>query len=67
MEVEPSQEVTGGLTGSTDFGLDKMAVIADKVEMHARKEGRISYRELLVYIKQCGMLTTEQLRDEYIK
>ena len=64
--VEPGQEVTGGLTGTDSFDLNRTQVVCDRVESHARRQGRVSHRELIVFIKQLGQLSVNELRDEYI-
>ena len=56
VEIEPSQEVTGGLTGQSGFDVDRVSLVCDKVEQYTKKQGRVSYKELLIFIKQIGIL-----------
>ena len=49
--VEPSVEVTGGLSGARDFDFDRIVQVCDKVEAHVRRQGSYSHRELLIFIK----------------
>ena len=65
-DVEPGQEVTGGLTGTDLFDLNRIETVCERVAARARQQGRISHREILIYIKQLGELNTDQLRDEDI-
>ena len=53
IDVEPSVEVTGGLTGtySDSFNLDNMEKIIDRVEKYVRSKGTVSHRDLFVYMK----------------
>jgi len=66
IETEPSQEVTGGLTGAQNFDIERVQVVCDRVESYTRKQGRVSHRELLIFIKQIGIMPADQLRDEDI-
>lgn len=65
-ELEPSMAVTGGLSGTSSFDLERIQVVFDRVEVYAKKNGRVSHKELMVYIKQVGILPSDQLRDEDI-
>ena len=41
-------------------------MVFDRVEAYTRKHGRVTYKELVVFIKQIGILPGDQLRDEDI-
>ena len=56
LEIEPSPDVTGGMTGSDYFDIESIAVVMERVEAYTRKQGQVSRKELLVYIKQLGVL-----------
>lgn len=66
LEIEPSVDVTGGMTGSDYFDIESVAVVMEKVEAYTRKQGQVSKKELLVYIKQLGVLPGEKIRDDDI-
>ena len=50
-DVEPSAEVTGGLTGTQNFDLDTLEDVMRKVEATVRKKGTVTRKELLVVLK----------------
>ena len=50
-DIEPSIEVTGGLTGTQSFELDLIESVQAKVEAFVRARGLVSQRELLVQMK----------------
>ena len=58
--VEPSVEVTGGLTGATDFDTEKLEILCHNIEAYTKKCGTLSHRELIVFIKQDGTLPSDQ-------
>lgn len=66
LEIEPSVDVTGGMTGSDYFDIESVAVVMERVEAYTRKQGQVSKKELLVYIKQLGVLPGEKIRDDDI-
>lgn len=39
MELEPRDDVTGGLTGTDYFDLESIAVLMERVEAYTRKQG----------------------------
>lgn len=51
MEVEPSVEVTGGLSGLQSFDLDRMELVCDKIVTFARRNGSVSLQQLFVFVK----------------
>ena len=65
-DIEPGADVTGGLTGSEGFDLNLIQLLCERVESHARRQGNVSHLELIVFIKQLGIMT-DQLRDEDIE
>ena len=65
-EIEPSVEVTGGLTGTSNFDLDTIEEVLAKVENFVRKRGAVTRTELLVQLKQSG-LPRDMLREEDIE
>ena len=65
-ELEPSISVTGGLSGTDNFDLERVQVVFDRVEGYAKKHGRVGHKELMIFIKQVGILPSDQLRDEDI-
>lgn len=67
LEVEPSVDVTGGMTGTDYFDMESIAVVMERVESYTRKQGQVSKKELLVYIKQLGVLPGEKIRDDDIE
>ena len=50
-DIEPSIEVTGGLTGTQSFDLELIEKVQQRVESHVRAKGTVSHRELLVFMK----------------
>jgi len=36
----------------------------ERVQSHTKKMGSVSHRELLIYIKQLGVLPVERVRDD---
>ena len=67
MDVEPSIEVTGGLTGTHNFDLEQIEKVQTRVEVYVRVKGPISHRDLLIFIKQMGVLPPDMVRDEDIE
>ena len=68
MEVEPSQEVTGGLIGEDSFDIEKVEIIQERILEYLSKHGQTSQRELSLYVKQMGVLSTgHEYREEHIK
>ena len=65
-DIEPSAEVTGGLTGTQNFDLDTIEVVIGKVESFVRKRGTVTRKELLVLLKQSG-LPRDMVREEDIE
>lgn len=65
-ELEPSVGVTGGLSGTQSFDLDRVTVVYERVEQYVKKHTRVSHKELLVFIKQIGIMASDQLRDDDI-
>jgi len=65
-DVEPSVEVTGGLTGTSNFDLDTIEDVMSKVEAYVRNRGTVSRTELLVQLKQSG-LPRDMVREEDIE
>ena len=65
-EIEPSVEVTGGLTGTSNFDLDTIEEVLAKVENFVRKRSAVTRTELLVQLKQSG-LPRDMLREEDIE
>lgn len=65
-DLEPSMSVTGGLSGTDSFDLERVQVVFDRVEGYAKKNGRVSHKELMVFIKQIGILPSDSLRDDDI-
>lgn len=63
-ETEPNIDVTGGIAGSDSFDLMSMAVVMERVLAYTKKQGLVSKKELLIYIKQQGILTSDQIRDD---
>lgn len=51
--------VTGGLSGTDNFDLERIQVVFDRVEGYAKKHGRVGHKELMVFIKQVGILPSE--------
>lgn len=39
LEIEPSLDVTGGMTGSDYFDIESVAVLMERVEAYTRKQG----------------------------
>ena len=66
-EVEPNVDVTGGIAGSESFDLMSMQVVIDKVLAYTQKQGIVSKKELLILIKQQGVLSSDQIKDEDIE
>lgn len=66
LEVEPSPDVTGGMTGAEYFDIESIAVVMERVEAYTRKQGQVSKKELLVFIKQLGVLPGDKIRDDDI-
>jgi hypothetical protein len=52
LEIEPNVDVTGGMTGSDFFDIESIAVVMDRVQAYAKRQGSVSHRELLVFIRQ---------------
>ena len=68
MEVEPSSEVTGGLIGEESFNLEVVEVIQERVLEYLKNHGATSYREISLYVKQMGVLSTgQEYRDDHIR
>ena len=67
IDVEPSIEVTGGLTGTQNFDLEQIEKVQSRVEAYVRVKGPISHRDLLIFIKQMGVLPPDMVRDEDIE
>ena len=67
-DVEPSVEVTGGLTGTyTDsFNFENMERVIERVENFVRAKGTVTRRELLVQMKQSG-LPADMVREDDIE
>ena len=65
--VEPSIEVTGGLAGAQNFNLEDIERVQNRVEASVRARGTISHRDLLVLIKQMGVLHPDMVNDENIE
>lgn len=42
MEVEPSVEVTGGLSGLQSFDLERMELVFDKIVSYVRRQNSVS-------------------------
>ena len=55
-DIEPGADVTGGLTGSEGFDLTLIKLLCDRVEAHTRRQGTASHLELIVFIKQLGIM-----------
>jgi hypothetical protein len=66
LEVEPHTDVTGGMTGAEYFDIESITVVMERVEQYTRKQGQASKKELIVYIKQLGVLPGDKIRDEDI-
>jgi hypothetical protein len=64
LEVEPNVDVTGGMTGSDFFDIESIAVVMERVQAYTKKQGSVSHRELLVFMRQLGVLPTERVRDD---
>ena len=47
-EIEPSIEVTGGLTGTSGFDLAQIEHVTQRVEEHVRAKGTVTHLELIV-------------------
>ena len=65
-ETEPHADVTGGLAGADYFDIELTQVVMERVEHHVRKMGQATRKELLVYIKQLGVLPGDKLLDDDI-
>ena len=50
-DIEPSVEVTGGLTGTSSFDLALIEEVQLKVENHVRARGTLSHRDLIIHMK----------------
>lgn len=58
-EIEPNVSVTGGLSGTQDFDAERVQVVMEKTEAYAKKHGRVSVKELHVFIKQTGIMPAD--------
>lgn len=57
-ELEPSVSVTGGLSGTQSFDINRVAVVYERVEHYVKKHSQVSHKELLVFIKQIGIMAS---------
>lgn len=64
-DIEPSIEVTGGLTGTSNFDLGLIEKVQQRVENHVRAKGTVTHRDLLISMKQSG-LPADMVREEDI-
>ena len=55
-DIEPGADVTGGLTGSEGFDLSLIQLLCDRVVAHTRRQGHVSHLELVIFIKQSGIM-----------
>ena len=58
--IEPSVDVTGGLTGATGFDADKITHLCQDIEAYVNRSGTVTHRELIVFINQNGTLSSDQ-------
>jgi len=65
-DVEPSIEVTGGLTGTSSFDSNLVEQAMSRVEAFVRQRGVVTHRDLLVQMKQSG-LPADLVREEDIE
>lgn len=65
-DVEPSIEVTGGLTGTSSFDSNLVEQVMSRVEAFVRQRGVVTHRDLLVQMKQSG-LPADLVREEDIE
>ena len=63
-EVEPNADVTGGMTGADFFDIVSIELVMERTVSQLKKKGSLSHRELLVYMRQLGVLPTERVRDD---
>ena len=65
-DVEPSVEVTGGLSGTANFDLIQIERVQNQLEAFVRARGTVTRRDLLVLLKQTD-LPADIVRDEDIE
>jgi hypothetical protein len=68
MEIEPASEVTGGLVNHEAFNLDIIEVVHDRILDYLKSHGNTSYKEIALYVKQMGVLSSgQEYKDEHIR
>lgn len=67
-EITPDDSISGGLSGSIDFDLKKIEAVQELVLNYLKNHKTASEKELVVYIKQTGILSdSRDFSDEGIK